>query len=262
MAPLIVVTAINIVSVPLFYRFLGAELYALWKDFTKAPLWMEHVKSVIRLDDHRARWFPPDPAAGTLEWTTEVIEDIPNRSIAWRVLPNSDFNHDLNGKIEFNEIEPHRGTLVTLSIRYKMHTGQLHSGAALIIGQDPRRQMGENLRRFKMLMEAGEIATIQGQSHGPRKPKVKLRETLLGEDAARREASEFLSCSVSQHANPGLSVYSENSQKLKSEAIYVASDLTASGRKIRQSLQDVSAGRSSGVQVRIPHLSFRLRKRS
>lgn len=30
MAPLIVVTVINIVSVPLFYRYLGAELYALW----------------------------------------------------------------------------------------------------------------------------------------------------------------------------------------------------------------------------------------
>jgi O-antigen/teichoic acid export membrane protein len=30
LAPLIAVTAINIVSVPLFYRFLGAQLYALW----------------------------------------------------------------------------------------------------------------------------------------------------------------------------------------------------------------------------------------
>jgi O-antigen/teichoic acid export membrane protein len=30
MAPLLVVTVINLVSVPLFYRFLGAEMYALW----------------------------------------------------------------------------------------------------------------------------------------------------------------------------------------------------------------------------------------
>lgn len=30
MAPLIVVTAINVISVPLFYRYLGAEMYALW----------------------------------------------------------------------------------------------------------------------------------------------------------------------------------------------------------------------------------------
>ena len=30
MVPLLVVTVINIVSIPLFYRFLGAEMYALW----------------------------------------------------------------------------------------------------------------------------------------------------------------------------------------------------------------------------------------
>ena len=30
MAPLLVVTLVNIVSVPLFYRYLGPEMYALW----------------------------------------------------------------------------------------------------------------------------------------------------------------------------------------------------------------------------------------
>src|SRR5437870_5833468 len=30
MAPLVVMTAVNIVSVPLFYRYLGPEMYALW----------------------------------------------------------------------------------------------------------------------------------------------------------------------------------------------------------------------------------------
>jgi O-antigen/teichoic acid export membrane protein len=30
LAPLLVVTAVNLVSVPLFYRYLGAEMYALW----------------------------------------------------------------------------------------------------------------------------------------------------------------------------------------------------------------------------------------
>src|SRR5437773_9888050 len=29
-APLVVISAVNIFSVPLFYRYLGAELYALW----------------------------------------------------------------------------------------------------------------------------------------------------------------------------------------------------------------------------------------
>jgi hypothetical protein len=82
--------------------------------------------------------------------------------------------------------------MVSLSVRYKMHTGLLHPGASLIIGQEPARHIGEDLRRFKMLLEAGEIATIQGQSHGPRRMKAKLEQTLLSEKIAPRKAPELL----------------------------------------------------------------------
>jgi hypothetical protein len=60
----------------------------------------------------------------------------------------------------------------------------IHSGTPQIIGADPQRHLRESLRRLKMLIEAGEIATIRGQSHGPRTLKGKLIDTLLGEEAA------------------------------------------------------------------------------
>jgi uncharacterized membrane protein len=171
----------------------AADVYAFWKDFGKAPLWMEHVQSVSPLDDRHARWIRKSSVAGSLEWITEVVEDVPNRSVSWRIPANAHCNCDLYGNVVFNEIEHGRGTAVTLSIRYKMHAGLLHSGATLIIGQEPARHIGEDLRRFKMLLEAGEIATIQGQSHGPRRLKAKLGETLLAENLARGKASERLS---------------------------------------------------------------------
>jgi uncharacterized membrane protein len=171
----------------------AADVYAFWKDFGNAPLWMEHVQSVTLLDERHARWIRKSPAAGSLEWTTELIEDVPNRSVSWRIPANALCNCDLYGTIVFSEIEHRRGTAVTLSLRYKMHTGLLHSGASLIIGQEPARHIGEDLRRFKMLLEAGEIATIEGQSHGPRRLKAKLGETLLSENLARGKASGNLS---------------------------------------------------------------------
>ena len=122
-----------------------------------------------------------------------MLEDVPNRSMSWRIPAKADRNCDLHGNIVFTEIEHGRGTAVTLSIRYKMHTGLLHSGAALIIGEEPVRHIGEDLRRFKMLLEAGEIATIQGQSHGPRKLRAKLGQPLVAESLAPRKASERLS---------------------------------------------------------------------
>jgi uncharacterized membrane protein len=171
----------------------AADVYAFWKDFGKAPLWMEHVQSVSPIDDRRAHWVRKSSVAGSLEWTTELLEDVPNQSASWRIPANNHCNCDLYCKILFSEIEYRRGTVVTLSVRYKMHTGLLHSGATLIMGQEPALRIGEDLRRFKMLLEAGEIATIQGQSHGPRRLKTKLGETLLAENLARGRASEFVS---------------------------------------------------------------------
>ncbi|MHC5828281.1 MAG: SRPBCC family protein, partial [Nostoc sp.] len=37
---------------------------------------------------------------------------------------------------------------------------------AKLFGEEPEQQIGDELRRFKMLMEAGEIATTEGQSRG------------------------------------------------------------------------------------------------
>ncbi len=40
------------------------------------------------------------------------------------------------------------------------------SAIAKLFGEDPELQIKEDLRRFKMLMEAGEIATTEGQPRG------------------------------------------------------------------------------------------------
>jgi len=40
------------------------------------------------------------------------------------------------------------------------------SALAKLFGEEPEQQIGDDLRRFKMLMEAGEIATTEGQPKG------------------------------------------------------------------------------------------------
>ena len=78
---------------------------------------------------------------------------------------------------------------MTLTIRYRLHAGLLHAGAPALLGESPEQEMAEDLRHFKMLMEAGEVATTEGQSHGPRKGKAKLRDSLLREEPRVRAAS-------------------------------------------------------------------------
>jgi uncharacterized membrane protein len=46
--------------------------------------------------------------------------------------------------------------------------GNLTAAIAKVFGENPEQQIGDDLRRFKMLMETGELATTEGQSSGLR----------------------------------------------------------------------------------------------
>ncbi|HWC16272.1 MAG TPA: SRPBCC family protein [Terriglobales bacterium] len=161
----------------------AADICRFWQETERIPQWMENVRSVKRLDDRRSVWSRVHPELGIIEWTNEMIDEIPNQSLRWRTLGANGSDYDLSGRLSLTGLGTHRGTLVTLTLQYKMHTGLLHSGAPIIIAPDPQRHLRESLRRFKMLLEAGEIATIRGQSHGPRTLKGKLMETIIGEAA-------------------------------------------------------------------------------
>ena len=160
------------------------EIFRLWKQTERIPQWMENVRSVTRLDERRDLFSRVHPEAGILEWTTEVTDERPHHWLRWRAVSATGSDYDLRGSLVLSQLGLTRGTLVTLTLQYKMHTGLLHSGAPIIIGPDPQRHVRESLRKFKMLLEAGEIATIRGQSHGPRTLKGKLMETIIGEAAA------------------------------------------------------------------------------
>ena len=46
--------------------------------------------------------------------------------------------------------------------------GKLGAAVAKLFGRSGEAEVREDLRRFKMLMESGEVATTDGQSHGER----------------------------------------------------------------------------------------------
>ena len=165
------------------------DLYGLWKDASKAPLWMRDIASLVQIDDSHTRWTRSHQHSGTMEWITEITQDLPNLRIAWRTTAGDDRNCERTGHVEFHPMPHNRGTRVSVTLRYKLRTGLLHAASTSVVGENPEQELRENLRRFKMLMEAGEIATTEGQSHGPRKAKARLTETILREEPKLQAAS-------------------------------------------------------------------------
>ncbi len=101
-----------------------------------------------------------------MAWDAEITEDRPNELIAWRSLPNADV--DNQGSVRFVPAPGGRGTEVHVSLAYNPPAGAVGSAVAMLFGEEPNQQVAGDLRRFKNIMEAGEIPTTAGQPHGER----------------------------------------------------------------------------------------------
>jgi hypothetical protein len=77
---------------------------------------------------------------------------------------------------------------VEAETHYVPPAGALGRGVAKIMGKDPKFLMQQDLRRFKALVETGEIPTIEGQSHGPRSAITAAARWANPDRPIRREA--------------------------------------------------------------------------
>ncbi len=150
----------------------ASELYEFWRHFENLPRFMRHLQTVEAIDERRSRWVAAAPAGTSVEWEAEVTEDRPNEVIAWRSLPGSQIEHQ--GEVRFESPVDGSGTVVRVTFEYKPPFGAPGAVIARLFGEEPRQQVQEDLRRFKRLMETGEIPTTEGQPQGQRSALGKL----------------------------------------------------------------------------------------
>ena len=150
------------------------ELYQVWRDFTRFPSFMENVESVEKLDAKRSRWTIKAPAGSSVELVTRITEDKPGETIAWESEPESQIT--TAGRAEFADADPGRGTMVRLVMRYDPPGGIVGKGLAKLFQREPHIQARRDLKRFKSLMENGEIATNASPSgrasESPTEPRI------------------------------------------------------------------------------------------
>ena len=133
-----------------------AELYSYWRDFRNLSRFMENIEKV-EVDGDRTIWAVAAPAGRSVTLVTEIVEERENELIAWRSLPESDI--DTEGRVTFRDAPTGRGTCVEAIVAYKPPGGQLGRLVAKLFQREPNIQGRRELKRFKMLMETGELAT-------------------------------------------------------------------------------------------------------
>jgi len=133
------------------------ELYRFWRNFENLPRFMSHLKSVAVLDEKRSHWVAKGPAGSEAEWDAEIINEVPNELIGWRSVDGSQINNA--GSVHFTRTIANRGTEVKVILRYDPPGGVLGAIVAKLFGEDPERQVQEDLRTLKQILETGERST-------------------------------------------------------------------------------------------------------
>jgi uncharacterized membrane protein len=134
------------------------EVYRFWRRLENLPRFMAHLERVTELDDSRSHWIARGPAGLRVEWDAEIINEVENQVIGWESIPGSDVV--TAGSVNFDPVRGGRGTRVTLHMRIEPPAGKAGHVIAALFGRRPSQDVREDLRRFKQLLEAGEIARV------------------------------------------------------------------------------------------------------
>ncbi len=148
----------------------AADVYSFWRRFENFPTFMRHLVDVQELGDDRSHWIANGPLGTRIEWTAQVTEDIPEKRIAWRSLPGAQIENE--GVVNFTTSPGNRGTEVKVRIVYRPPAGSAGIMLSKLFGAQPNMVVLEDLRRFKQIMEAGEIPTTRGQISGRERQRV------------------------------------------------------------------------------------------
>jgi uncharacterized membrane protein len=148
------------------------ELYRFWRNFENLPRFMRHLESVQTTGDRTSHWVARGPAGTRVEWDAEITEDQPNELIAWQSVEGSDV--DNSGFVLFEEAPNGRGSILRVQFDYNPPGGVIGAAVAKLFGEEPSQQVADDLRRFKQIIEVGEVvlsdATIDGVGYFEQRP--------------------------------------------------------------------------------------------
>lgn len=140
------------------------DVYAYWSDLENLPSFMYHLESVRTTGEGRSRWVATAPLGRTVSWEAETVQDRPNEVVAWRSLPGSDVAN--SGSVSFTPGPRGEGTEVRVQLTYEVPGGKVGDFLARLAGEQPRQQVQDDLRRFKQILETGEVPRSEGSPAG------------------------------------------------------------------------------------------------
>jgi len=121
---------------------------------------------VVDLGSGRSHWVAKAPLGRTVSWNAVLTADEPNRLIAWRSLPGADVEN--SGSVTFAPAPGDRGTEVRVDMQYALPGSKVTGLLSRLFPENPNREVYDDLRAFKQVLETGEIVKSDALAGGSR----------------------------------------------------------------------------------------------
>jgi uncharacterized membrane protein len=144
------------------------EVYRFWRNFENLPRFMDHLESVTVIDETRSHWVAKGPVGTRIEWDAVIHNELDDELIAWRSLPGSEVSNA--GSVHFTPTADATGTEVRVVLSYEPPAGKLGAAVARLLGEEPSKQVAEDLRRFKQVMDLGDVVSSSKSRAGRVQP--------------------------------------------------------------------------------------------
>ena len=142
------------------------EVFEFCQDPENFPRFMKQLADIHVLSSSSSLWTWNSISGAPMHFEADIIAQIEDRMISWQTHETSKVQHA--GSLWFQPVQNDQATEIQFQLLYRWAGGNMMQDFEELFGDDPTSMIQEDLRRLKQLLEAGEIATTEGQTHGLR----------------------------------------------------------------------------------------------
>jgi uncharacterized membrane protein len=137
------------------------SVFAFWRNLSAMSIATQDRIAVEMINDRRSRWRirTRSEAMPLVEWTAELINEVPEKVLGWRTTSNADVVSA--GSVNFAQAPGNQGTEVRVHLQYAPPMGRLGAAAAFVSGHAPATLVREALRDIKRYLEIGHSVVLK-----------------------------------------------------------------------------------------------------
>jgi uncharacterized membrane protein len=135
------------------------DVFDYFVAFENFPRFMRHVREVRRIDDNRWHWTVEAAGGLTFDWEGMMTHYEPYTRVAWTSTESAAIRN--RGEASFEPVSE-TATRVTIRLVYNPPLGAVGHAFARLLGMDPKKELDDDMLRFKSLLERGKASGRAG----------------------------------------------------------------------------------------------------